>query len=128
MVTVEDVLAVSRPLPRSYEVFVRGRLKCRVGKIVYLAFSRDLTVMGIGFPKEWRAIVVEAEPHKFMLPDASDMRYSWIHVRLAALSKGEMRELVLDAWQMVVPKRVAAEHFARRRALPGSRARGLGDD
>jgi hypothetical protein len=113
MATVDDVLAVARPLPRSYEVVVHGRLKFRVGQIVYLAFSRDLTTMGFGFPKEWRAIVVEAEPHKFMLPGDSDMRFNWIHARLAALSKPEMRDLVLDAWRMVVPKRVAAEYDAR---------------
>jgi hypothetical protein len=31
--------------------------------------------------------------------------------RLAAIDPVEMRELVLDAWRMVVPKRVAAEHL-----------------
>lgn len=32
---------------------------------------------------------------------------SWL-VRLDAIDEDEMRELVLDAWRMVVPKRVAA--------------------
>jgi hypothetical protein len=31
-------------------------------------------------------------------------------VRLAAIDSTEMRELVLDAWRMVVPKRVAAAY------------------
>jgi len=34
-----------------------------------------------------------------------------VRVRLAPLSEPQMRELVLDAWQMVVPKRVAAAHL-----------------
>jgi hypothetical protein len=29
---------------------------------------------------------------------------------VAAIDVAEMRELVLDAWRMVVPKRVAAAH------------------
>jgi hypothetical protein len=109
VVTVDEVRAVVLPLPRSYEVFVHGRRKFRVGQIVYLAFSRDETTIGFAFPKEWRAIVVEAEPEKFHLPSASDMRFNWLHARLAALESEEMRDLLMDAWCMVVPKRVAAE-------------------
>ena len=121
MVTIDDVLAVARPLPRSTEVVVHGRLKFRVGKIVYLAFSRDETVMGFGFPKAWRAVLVDAEPDKFMLPDTSDMRFNWLLARLATLEKTEMRELVLDAWRMVVPKYVAAEYEGKAyTAMPGS--------
>jgi hypothetical protein len=114
MVTVEEVRAVALPLPRSAEVFVYGRRKFRVGQIVYLAFARDEATIGFGFPKEWRAIVVEAEPNKFMLPSASDMRFNWLHARLAALDAAEMHDLVMDAWRMVVPKRVAAEWDARQ--------------
>jgi hypothetical protein len=108
MVTVDDVRAIACRLPRSTEVVVRGRRKFRVGKIVYLAFSPDESLMGLAFPKEWRDVVVEAEPHKFMLPIKSDLRFNWVLARLAALEPTEMRDLVLDAWSMVVPKRVAA--------------------
>jgi len=106
--TREEVLSVARGLPRSDEVVVYGRLKFRVGQIVWLSFSRDESVIGFAFPKEWRPILVEAEPDKFMLPLASDMRFNWILARLAALDRAEMRDYVLDAWRMVVPKRVAA--------------------
>jgi hypothetical protein len=108
MVTIDDVRAVAAGLPRSTEVLVRQRVKFRVGQIVYLAFSRDQTVMGFAFPKEWRPVVLESEPHKFLPPDTADLRYNWLNVRLAAIDEAEMRDLVLDAWRMVVPKRVAA--------------------
>ncbi|HET6943759.1 MAG TPA: MmcQ/YjbR family DNA-binding protein [Gaiellaceae bacterium] len=110
MVTVEDVRALASTLPRSYEVLVRGRVKFRVGSIVYLAFSRDETEMGFAFPREWREALVESEPEKFRMPEASDMRFNWAVVRLAAIDVPEVRELVIDAWSMVVPKRVAAEY------------------
>ena len=125
MASVDQVLAVARGLPRSYEVWVYGQRKFRVGSIVWLAFSKDETVLGIGFPKEWRAIVVEAEPRKFMLPRESDLRFNWIHARLAALDHAEMQDLVLDAWKMVVPKKVAREYDARallREQLLGGRS------
>ena len=108
MVTVDEVRAFATGLPRSTEAFVRGRVKFRVGRIVYLAFSRDETEMGFAFPKEWRDVLVGSDPDKFRLPDESDLRFNWAVVRLAAIDAAEMRELVLDAWEMVVPKRVAA--------------------
>ena len=110
MVTLDDVRALASTLPRSYEALVRGRVKFRVGSIVYLAFSRDETEMGFAFPKEWREALVESEPEKFRLPRESDLRFNWAVVRLAPIDVPEMRELVLDAWSMVVPKRLAAEY------------------
>jgi hypothetical protein len=110
MVTIEDVRALATGLPLSYEALVRGRVKFRVGRIVYLAFSRDQRVMGFGFPKEWREVAVAADPDKFMLPGKADMRYNWLSVNLAAIDEVEMRELVVDAWLMCVPKRVGAAY------------------
>ena len=94
---MDDVRAFAITLPRSSEAVVRGRLKFRIGRIVYLAFSRDGRVMGFAFPKDWRDALVEAEPQKFSLPGQSDLRYNWVHVRLAAIDPDEMRELVEDA-------------------------------
>ena len=113
MVTIEDVRALASTLPRTTEALVHDRVKFRVGRIVYLAFSRDETQMGFGFPKEEREALVEAEPDKFLMPTKSDLRFHWVEVRLAAIDATEMRELVLDAWRMVVPKFVAAEFDQR---------------
>src|SRR5712692_6544586 len=107
MVAIDDVRAVALSLPRSYEVLVRDRVKFRVGRIVYLAFSRDETLMGFGFPKELREGLVASDPVKFLMPEPSDLRYHWAVVRLSAIDEEELRELVLDAWRMVVPKKVA---------------------
>jgi len=112
MVTLEDVRAVASTLPRSYEVLARGRVKFRVGQIVWLACSRDETEMGFAFPKEWRPALVESEPEKYRLPGESDLRFNWAVVRLAALDVEEMREVVIDAWSLVVPKYVAADYAA----------------
>jgi len=114
MVTIDDVRAFATTLPRTTEALVRDRVKFRVGRLVYLAFSRDESVMGFGFPKEEREALVRSEPEKFLMPGKGDLRYHWVEVRLDAIDEDEMQELVLDAWRMVVPKRVAAEHAAGR--------------
>lgn len=113
MVTIDDVRAITAGLERSYEVVVRDRVKFRVGRIVYLAFSRDETMMGFAFPRDERAALVATEPHKFLLPKPGDMRYQWVVVRLAAIDLQELRELVEEAWAMVVPKKVSAPYFER---------------
>ncbi len=111
-VTIDDVRALASELPRSYEALVRDRVKFRVGRIVYLAFSRDETQMGFAFPKEERDALVASEPGKFLMPSQGDMRYHWVEARLDAIDQQEMRELVLDAWRMVVPKSIAAGYDA----------------
>jgi hypothetical protein len=89
-------------------------VKFRVGRIVYLSLSPDGSTMGFAFPKDWRQALVEAEPDKFSLPSQGDMRYHWVHVRLAEIDAAEMRELVEDAWAFTVPEKVALEYAASR--------------
>jgi hypothetical protein len=112
-VAVDDVRAIASTLPRSYEVVVHGRLKFRVGQIVYVAFSRDETIMGFAFPKDLRNALVDSDPDKFLMPSASDLRFNWVHVRLAALDRDEAFALVVAAWKIVVPKKVAAAYEDR---------------
>ena len=109
MVTIEDVRAALAGLPRSSEVLVRDRVKFRVGQIVYVAFSPDESQIGFAFPKEERADLVAGRPDVFFLPRESELRFHWVEAWLDALDPDEMRELVLDAWRMVVPQRVARE-------------------
>jgi len=90
---------------------VRDSMKFRVRSIVYLAIASDEQTIGFAFPKAERAALVASEPEKFLLPRESDMRFNWVEGRLAALDRDEMQELVLDAWQMVVPKKVIAAYF-----------------
>ena len=112
MVTVDDVRRVARPLPRSEEHLIHDRVKFRVGKIVYVAFSRDETVMGFAFPNVERDALVASAPHIFHLPNATDMRFQWVQAWMATLDQPEMAELVLDAWRMVVPKKISAAYVA----------------
>jgi hypothetical protein len=113
IVTIDQVRELASSLPRSYEALVRDRVKFRVGRLVYLAFARDESMMGFAFPKEEREALVAAEPEKFLMPKQRDLRYNWVVVRLSEIEADEMREIVLEAWRMVVPKRVAAEHLDR---------------
>lgn len=122
MAVIDDVRSLGSELERSYPVYVRGRLKFRVGQIVYVAFSLDETVMGFAYPKEEREALVLGEPHKFQLPTTSDLRFHWVHADLAALDPTEARELVVDAWRMVVPKKLSRAYDVVHPVGPGRKS------
>ena len=107
MATAQDVRRLALALPRAYEALVRDYVKFRVGRIVFLSISPDEELLGFGFPKEERAALVASEPDKFLMPVRSDERYNWVRARLAVLDEEELAELVVDAWRMCVPTRVA---------------------
>jgi len=114
VVTVDDVRRIALPLPRTEERLVGDRVKFYIGRIVWASLSRDETTMGFAFPKEERTALLDAEPTKFQLPVPSDMRYNWVRVRLAEIDEAELTELLVEAWSMCVPKRVAAAYFAEK--------------
>ena len=72
---------------------------------------------------EARGAEVDRSPHtsdpRFQLPDASDMRFNWVHATLAELDPVEARELVVDAWRMVVPQKVSRAYDETHPRGPG---------
>ena len=112
MATIDDARAIAASLPRTTEGLVRDSVRFRIGQLVYLSFNRAETIMGFAFPKDEREALVASEPDKFQLPRQADMRFNWVCVRLDALDLDELRELVVDAWRMCVPKKVAAAYDA----------------
>jgi hypothetical protein len=108
MAVLADVRAIAMSLPRTSEHLIRDHVKFRVGQIVYASVSPDEEQLGFGFPKEERAALVASRPDMFMMPLPSDERYRWVRARLAALDVDELRELLIDAWCMVMPKTIAA--------------------
>jgi hypothetical protein len=102
-----DVRRIALALPRAYEAMVREYVKFRVGRLVFASVSPDETLLGFGFPKEARESLVESDPETFLMPVKSDLRYNWVRLRLARIEVDEVEDLLVDAWRMCVPKKVA---------------------
>jgi hypothetical protein len=116
VITMHEVRACALSFPRTQEHLIRDYVKFRVGRIVYATVSPDEEILGIGFPREERPALIAAEPDRFLLERSSDARYNWIDAWMSALSPAEARELITDAWQMVVPARVATAHLGPERS------------
>jgi len=110
-VTADDVREIALSLPRAYEALVRDQVKFRVGRLVFLALSRDETTMGFGYPREERAGLIAAEPDKYFWPIPSDMRYQWMRVRLGRIDRDELHEIIVGAWKLTVPKKLWADYW-----------------
>jgi hypothetical protein len=108
-----DVRRIALDLPRAYEAIVRDYVKFRVGRLVFAAVSPDESLLGFGFPKEARESLVASDPETFLMPVASDLRYNWVQLRLARVDVPELDDLLVEAWRMCVPKKVAAEYLRR---------------
>jgi hypothetical protein len=104
-----DVRRIALGLPRAYEALVRDYVKFRVGRLVFASVSPDESLLGFGYPKEAREGLVAGDPAKFLMPVPSDLRYNWVQLRLPLVDVDELAELLVDAWRMCVPKRVADE-------------------
>ena len=111
MASLADVRQIAMSLPRTSEHLISEHVKFRVGRIVYASVSPDEERLGFGFPREERAALVASRPDTFMMPLPSDERYQWVRARLAMLDEDELRELLIDAWRMCVPKKVAASYL-----------------
>jgi hypothetical protein len=111
MATLDDVRAIAMSLPRTSEHLIRDHVKFRVGRIVYASVSPDEERLGFGFPREERAALVASRPETFMMPLSSDERYQWVRARLPVLDAAELRELLIDAWSMCVPKKVRTAYL-----------------
>jgi hypothetical protein len=109
-----DVRRIALGLPRAYEAMVRDYVKFRVGRLVFASVSPDETLLGFGFPKEARESLVAGDPEKFLMQVTSDLRYNWVRLRLPLVEVDELEEFLVDAWQMCVPKKVAAQHLSER--------------
>jgi hypothetical protein len=113
MAELADVRRIALELPRAYEALVRDYVKFRVGRLVFASVSPDESLLGFGFPKEARESLVESDPETFLMPVTSDLRYNWVRLRLARITVPDLDDLLVDAWRMCVPKKVAAEYLGR---------------
>jgi hypothetical protein len=111
MATLDDVRAIAMSLPRTSEHLIRDHVKFRVGRIVYASVSPDEERLGFGFPREERDALVASRPETFMMPLPSDERYQWVRARLPVVDAAELRELLIDAWCMCVPKKVRTAYL-----------------
>jgi hypothetical protein len=113
MSDAETVREIALGLPGAVEKVSWGMVTFRLSKGIFASLSEDETAMGFRFPREERAEMIAAEPGKFFVRPAHDDRYNWLRVRLDAVGDDELREIIVDAWRQLAPKKAVADFDAR---------------
>jgi hypothetical protein len=85
---------------------VRGKLFARLHQ------SGDSVVVRID--RRERLMRMQADPKAFYITDHY-AAYPWVLVRLSAIRRADLADLLEDAWRLSAPKRLLASYEARGR-------------
>ena len=106
----EDVLALGRELPE-VEESTWFRTPClRVRKKSFCRMKEDGETLVVKvLDLEDKDALLRGQPDVFFTTPHYD-GYAYVLVRLAAVDRGQLGELLEDAWRLVAPKRLVAAY------------------
>jgi hypothetical protein len=107
MITWEDVLALGRELPETEESTSYGRPSLKVRGKSFVTIRERPDALVVRCDGEEKPFLLEGRPDLVFTTPHYD-GYPYLLVRLDAPVE-EMRELVLDSWLILAPKKLAKE-------------------
>jgi hypothetical protein len=107
MITWEDVLAIGRELPETEESTSYGRPSLKVRGKSFVTIRERPDALVVRCDGEEKPFLLEGRPDLVFTTPHYD-GYPYLLVRLDAPLE-EVRELVLDSWLLLAPKRLAAQ-------------------
>jgi hypothetical protein len=109
-VSFDTVRAIARELPGAVEGTSYGTPAFHVGKTLFVRQHQDGTSLVVRIDPDERAIRLTVNPTTYFLTDHY-LKYPWILVGMASVERGELQELLEEAWKLGV----AAGSRERRR-------------
>jgi len=114
MPTWEDVVEIAKRFPEVEESTSYGRPAMRVRGTSFVRLRTDpdalvVRVLDLGD----REALLQGDPDVFFTTPHYD-GYAYVLVRLERIPRGELEELVEDAWRIRAPKRLVAAYDASR--------------
>jgi len=108
MLAWEDVLELSRDLPGVDESTSYGTPSLKV-KGKFMARLRDEgSVLVVRCDLDEKPFLLEANPQTLFTTPHYD-GYGAVLVRMDAVDRGELKELLIDAWLLVAPKKLVEQ-------------------
>jgi hypothetical protein len=112
-VTFETARKIALSLPGVVEGPCYGTPGFRVKGKLIARVREDGETLVVRTDLDTRDALLEANPGVYHLTDHY-RGHPWVLIHLSRVREGDLRERLEDAWRGVAPKRLVAEHDARR--------------
>jgi hypothetical protein len=107
MMTPEAFRRLALSLPEAHEKETWGEATFRVRDKIFATLGPDGVDAGLKASLEAQAALVNSAPEVFSIAHYTG-RYGWIGVKLARVDDDELRELVIESWRLIAPKKLVA--------------------
>ena len=106
-VPLEQARRLALDLPATEEGPCYGTPGYRVKGKLFARIHQDGKTVVVSLDRDTREALLEANPAAFYLTDHY-RPYDWMLVRLSAVTRGELEDMLRLAWSRKAPKRLAA--------------------
>ena len=106
-ITFDTVRAIARELPGAVEGTSYGTPAFRVGKSLFVRQHQDGESLVVKIDFDQRAMRMRVDPGTFYITDHY-LNYPVMLVRLAAVDRDDLRDLLEESWRLSAPKRLLA--------------------
>ena len=108
MATFDDVRAIAMSLPEAEEIVTwEVDITFRVRKKIFAIGGEGSDRVSIKATPATQADLIDLDPATFR-PSAYVGRYGWVTADLGRIDPKLLRTLLLEAWRLTAPKRLAA--------------------
>jgi hypothetical protein len=103
----ETVRQIALALPEAEEGISYGTPAFRVRGKLFVRLHESGDTLVVKIDDRERAMRMQADPKAFFITDHYQA-YPWVLVRLAAVRKNDLRDLLTDAWRLSASKKLVA--------------------
>jgi hypothetical protein len=118
-VSFDTVRDFGATLPGVYESTSYGTAALKVGRTLFARLKEDGQTLVLKMDMVNRDLLIQAQPDVFFITDHY-RNYAWILVRLEHVKRGQLLELVEDAWRRAASRRLIQMHEAGLDRSPGA--------
>jgi hypothetical protein len=111
-VTWETVRELAWVLPGSEEGTSYGTPAFKVSGKLFVRLHQDGDSIVVRIDGNERVLRMQADPKAFYITDHY-ASYPWMLVRLSAVRRDDLADLIEESWRLRAPKRLLAEYYAQ---------------
>jgi len=108
MATFEDVRALATDLPGAEESTSYGTPALKVRKKLFARLREEGDVLVVKVDRDERAALIESEPDVYYVTPHYE-NYGYVLVRLEAVERDHLREILTDSWRLAAPRKLRDE-------------------